>query len=529
MVAITDDHDHDTSAPGSSSTAAPKPEDHEKSLTRAEAFEGIRTAINEEYSLMERCEEMEKEAKSRVSEEDTSSLERDVMLKKELARVFSHIEQVQKLGNLVGLARFGVTPYYYGNHLKPVMDRVKQGLAELEARKEHVEFELEKQVQDTRRRPSTPGTREDFDLMRHVKEPIPQMRDEPPNGSPLTGRRSQSPNGRAEETDKMYWLPENQFNKFIDSDRLIRGFEEQANEGLRLANELQARCLQLEQENDDLKAKRKHHGAETDPDRLVELVTLLLNQFIRALSTSPTLDTTSRRQRAIIRRLKELTGIFYPGQDLDDLVQFGQFYVHCLSPPSSPEPPFTTLQEVGAQEDIGDGKRSRSGQERKDFGIENELGIMSGMSKKEGKRAIRDSDMEDDGPSASRARNQHSSTPIDSTYMSENDSQIDMEGKFFVLRGAQLEHEATTPDADETANIPNRVSEPAKTPRQNGAKRNHESGKFESESQERDARGSLDNLKRTADKMGQRVGGGEMNTARHDRSRSCSPMKRACK
>ena len=161
----------DSSEPESSDAAASNPEEQNRLPTCPSFPEEMRTSIENESDLLERHAKLEEEVHQRSSTRDSSPDRKQIYIQ-DLTRVFSYIEQVQRLAHRINLAQTCVTPHYYQKHLKRIAIRADERLRTLGARKEAVEIELANIASPSARKrgSSGEGPPGDFELMRQVGE-----------------------------------------------------------------------------------------------------------------------------------------------------------------------------------------------------------------------------------------------------------------------------------------------------------------------------------------------------------------------
>ncbi|KAI9668075.1 MAG: hypothetical protein M1821_000895 [Bathelium mastoideum] len=366
-------------------------DDHEKLPERINFPDELRKDIDEECSLLERYIDVEKETHLRNANREAPTPDLTLAHKQELARVFCYIEQAQRLENRVALARVWVTAYYYQRYLQSIAQRAKERLASLEAQKQHLKIELA-QVEDASvegERRSRPGEPAGFERMRRLGEKSLGPTQEINKLGWWNGGIAQSTMDRAEGNGKSFWLPEEQFFRFIKGQQLEAEFQQEAKEAIALAQNFQAEVSNLRKEIDELRAQSDEPDIP-NPDLLVEMVTLLTTQFPGLISDIEDFDGMSHQQKAIIKRLEMLTHMHYPGQDVQSLVRIGYGYLECLTPYASPGPSRSSAQN-------NDVKRNGSGMKRVkfitkdvDFAPQRYDETTPKMSNKEGKQPVRD-------------------------------------------------------------------------------------------------------------------------------------------
>ena len=128
---------HNIYNPTSSDTFASQPDKLEKLPAE------LRNNIEEQYGLLERHPEIEKDFHSRIATQDFSTVELSHVYRQELARVLYYIEQAQRLGHQLSLARVLVTACYYREHFESMVLRARERLADFEVYKELLLSQLE--------------------------------------------------------------------------------------------------------------------------------------------------------------------------------------------------------------------------------------------------------------------------------------------------------------------------------------------------------------------------------------------------
>lgn len=100
-----------------------------------------------------------------------------------------------------------------------------------------------------------------------------------------------------------------------------------------------------------------------------------------------------------MKRLEVLIPKFYPEHSIETLAETGGFYIMCFTPSPSPERSKTRSLRTHSKEHEGEIKERDMEQEDRDSTLDDAEITMPELSKKEGKRAISDSDL--DGSSTS--------------------------------------------------------------------------------------------------------------------------------
>ena len=222
--------------------------------------------------------------------------------------------------------------------------------------------------------------------------------------------------------------------------RFESSWEQQATKAVALSELFKEQVTKLEQEIAGLKAENYGPGAQ-DPQLLAEIVTVLMHRFLLSCSGEYGTGSISKEQMAIMKRLKTLVPKFYPEHDLESLAETGQYYIACLTPSPSPEPPETRAKSISFE-------KSAMKQDRVNSALDNLDVAASPLTKKEGKRAIRDSDRVQSGSFEGNPPCALLSSPIATAGFPEANTQIGMKNGVFTLGGEEPKQEAEKSDAN---------------------------------------------------------------------------------